>query len=111
MYINAQLVQICFSFRKNIINHRDVNLIFFFNSGIICFIINIYSNEKQTALKYLKDVEVNIHNILIMIGDFNIRDNDWDLTYLYHSIYNNVLMEVVNSFDLKLSTPVYQVPT
>jgi len=46
-----------------------------------------------------------------MIGDFNIRDNDWDLTYPYHSVYSNVLMEVANSFDLKLSTPVYQVPT
>ena len=46
-----------------------------------------------------------------MIGDFNIRDNDWDLTYPYHSVYSNVLMEVVNSFDLKLSTPVHQVPT
>jgi len=26
------------------------------------------------ALKYLKDIEVNIDNILVMTGDFNIRD-------------------------------------
>ena len=55
-------------------NHRDINLISFFNNSIICFIINIYSDEQQLALKYLKDIEVNLNNVLIMIGDFNIRN-------------------------------------
>ena len=27
------------------------------------------------ALKYLKDIEVNINNMLVMTGDFNIRDS------------------------------------
>ena len=27
------------------------------------------------ALKYLKDIEVNINNILVMTGNFNIRDS------------------------------------
>ena len=27
------------------------------------------------ALKYLKDTKVNIGNVLIMSGNFNIRDN------------------------------------
>ena len=38
--------------------------------------INIYLDNNQTALKYLKDTEANIHNVLIMAGNFNIRDND-----------------------------------
>ena len=42
----------------------------------MCFIINIYSDNQQTALKYLKDTEVNLNNVLIIIGNFNIRDND-----------------------------------
>ena len=36
--------------------------------------LNIYSDSSHTALKYLKNIEVNIGNILIMTGDFNIRD-------------------------------------
>ena len=36
--------------------------------------INIYSDSSQSALKYLKDIESNIHNIIIT-GDFNIRDS------------------------------------
>ena len=42
----------------------------------MCFIINVYSDNQQSILKYLKDIEVNLNNILIMTEDFNIRDND-----------------------------------
>jgi len=35
--------------------------------------INLYSGDHQLALK---DTEVNIQNMLIMAGNFNIRDSD-----------------------------------
>jgi len=54
------------TFRKDIINYRNINLVLFFNNNIIFFIINIYSDKSQTALKYFEDIEVNIDNILIM---------------------------------------------
>ena len=37
--------------------------------------INVYSDGRQSTFKYLKDTEVNIHNVLVMMGDFNIRDS------------------------------------
>ena len=37
--------------------------------------INMYSDLSQSALKYLKNTEANINNVLIMTGDFNIRDS------------------------------------
>ena len=37
--------------------------------------LNIYSDSSYMALKYLKDIEVNIDNVLIMAGNFNIRDS------------------------------------
>jgi len=66
----------CFTLRKNIFNHKDICCFFFFNNGEIFVMINIYSDDYQSALKYLKDTEVNICNVLIMAGDFNIRDSD-----------------------------------
>jgi len=36
--------------------------------------MNIYSDASYSALKYLKNTEVNINNLLIMTGNFNIRD-------------------------------------
>ena len=91
-----------FLLRKDILNHHDINLIFFFNHSIICFILNIHSDDHQNILKYLKNTEINLKNILIIIGDFNIRNNDWDPSYPYHSLYTDMLWEFADSFGLEL---------
>ena len=57
----------------------------------MCFIINVYSDNQQSTLKYLKNIEVNLNNILIITRDFNIRDNDWDFLYLYYSTHADIL--------------------
>ena len=73
--------------------------------------LNIYSDLSHTALKYLKDIEVNIDNILIMTGDFNIRDSLWDSSFPHHSSISNNLMIIADSFNLTLSTPTNPSPT
>jgi len=73
--------------------------------------ISIYSNDHQSALKYLKDTEVNLYNVLIMAGDFNIRNSNWDLSYPFYSIHSDSLLKVANSLNLKLSSLIQQVPT
>jgi len=75
-YINIKLTSLCFLMGKDIFNHCNINLISFFNRGTIYFIMNISSDDHQNTLKYLKNTEVNLNNVLIMIGNFNIRDND-----------------------------------
>ena len=62
-------------------------------------------------MKYLKDTEVNIDNILIISEDFNIRDSSWDPNFSYYSFHSNVLFEVVDSLYLELSRPTEQLPT
>ena len=74
-YVNIHLSPLCFLLRKNIINHRDINLLSFINNNLFFFILNVYSDSSHSALKYLKDTEVSIDNVLIMTGDFNIRDS------------------------------------
>jgi len=73
-YINICLSSSCFSLCRDIINHRDILLISFFTNNVCSFIMNIYSDVSHSALKYLKDTEMNINNLLIMTSDFNIRD-------------------------------------
>ena len=74
-YINIHLSSLCFLLYKDIINHRNISLISFFNNNVCYYILNIYSDSSHTALKYLKDTEVNIDNVVLMTGDFNIRDS------------------------------------
>jgi len=39
IYINVCLSKLCFSLRKDIINHRDIS---FFNNSSMCFLFNVY---------------------------------------------------------------------
>ena len=110
-YVNICLSSLRFLLCKDIINHRDISLISFFNNNICYYIMNVYSDSSHTALKYLKDTEVNIENVLLMTGDFNIRDSLWDSAFPFHSSVSNDLIIIADSFNLSLSTPNNPCPT
>ena len=110
-YINICISSLCFLLCNDIFNHQDINLISFSNNGIYHYILNVYSDSSHSALKYLKDTEVNINNVLIMTGDFNIHDNLWDPSFQFHSSISNDLIMIADSFDLALSSPTNSGPT
>jgi len=110
-YINIRLSSFHFSFCKDIIDHRDILLTLFFNNSELFWLMNIYSNSSHSTLKYLKDTEVNLHNLLIMMGDFNIRDSLWDSSFPHHLSISDDLTILIDSLNLSLSIPTNQVPT
>jgi len=59
-YINTYFSYIYFTLRRDIFNYRDICCFSFFNNGNTFFMINVYSNDHELALKYLKNTEVNI---------------------------------------------------
>ena len=73
--------------------------------------MNVYSDSSHSALKYLKNTEVNIMNLLIMTGDFNIRDNIWNLSFPHHSAISDNLMIIADFYNWDLSIPTHWVPT
>ena len=56
-------------------------------------------------------MEINIRNLLVITGDFNIHDSLWDSSFLHHSSISDDLIIIANSFNLNLLTPINQVPT
>ena len=75
VYINIYLFPLRFSLRCDIINHPDILSMSFTNNHVQYFIMNVYLDLSHAALKYLKDIEVNINNVLVITGDFNIKDS------------------------------------
>jgi len=110
-YINIHISCLCFSLQNDIFYHRDISCISFFNQGSILFLINVYLDSSQLALKYLKDTETNIHNIIIMTSDFNIRDSLWDSNFSSHSVHSDILFNIADSFSLAISKPTENFPT
>ena len=111
IYINIRLSSFCFSLCKDIIDHRDILLVLFFNNNDIFWLMNIYSDSSHLALKYLKDTKANIQNLLIMTSDFNIRDRLWDPFFPHYLFISNDLLIIADSFNLNLLIPINQVPT
>ena len=110
-YVNIRFNSLYFLFCKDIFDHRDINILSFSNNDICYYILNIYSDSSHSALKYLKDTEVNVNNVLLMTGDFNIRDNLWDPSFPFHSSTSNDLFMIADSYDLALSSPTNPGPT
>ena len=73
--------------------------------------MNVYLDSSHSVIKYLKDMELNIRNLLIMTGDFNIRNSLWDPSYNFHSSISNDLFVIADSSNLFLSFPIDQIPT
>ena len=110
-YINIRLSSLHFLLCKDIFNHRDISLISFLNNGVCHYILNVYSDSSHSALKYLKDTEANINNVLLMTGNFNIRDSSWDLSFPFHSSISDDLIMIADSYNLTLSSPTNPCPT
>jgi len=110
-YVNIRLSSFRFLLCKDIFNHRDISLISFLNNNVCYYILNVYSDSSHLALKYLKDTEVNINNVILMTGDFNIRDILWDPSFPFHSSISDNLIMIANSFDLILSSLTNPCPT
>ena len=68
--------------------------------------MNIYSDSSHSVIKYLKNTEFNIQNLLIMTGDFNIQNSLWDLLFNHHSSISDNLLAIADSFNLSLSYPI-----
>jgi len=103
IYVNIRLPLFHFSLHQDIIDFRNILLVLFFNNDNIFWLMNIYSDSSHSALKYLKDTKVNVINLLIMTGDFNIWDSLWDPSFSHHSSISDDLLIIADSFNLNLS--------
>jgi len=53
----------------------------------------------------------NIDKTIILTGDFNIRDSDWDPNFRHHSSHTDDLTTIADSLGLELSPPSNPGPT
>jgi len=56
-----------FTLKKDIFNHRDINYLLFLNNGNIFFMINVHSDDYQSALNYHKDTEIMTLYLILQI--------------------------------------------
>ena len=110
-FIHSRLSRLRFALRRDIIDHRDIQLLSFFNRGWCQFLMNVYSDDLHTAVDFLSNTALNIPHLLYMGGDFNVRDAEWDPSVSSYPAAGQALMDLAESYSLVHSIPVLSVPT
>ena len=73
-FIHSRLSRLCFALRRDIVDHSDIQLLFFFNRGRCQFLMNVYLDDFYIAVGFLFREALNISNLVYISGDFNIRN-------------------------------------
>ena len=110
-FIYSRLSRLKFSLRRDVVDHHDILLLSFFNRGEYHFLMNVYSDDRHSAVKFMLDQIIDIPNLLYMGGDFNIRDAEWDPSVSLHPAAGQALMDLADSLGLVRSLPELPVPT
>ena len=99
-FIHSRLSRLRFALRRDIVDHRDIQLLSFFNRGRCQFLMNVYSNDLHTAVDFLSNTAPNIPHLLYMGGNFNVRDAEWDPSVSSHPAAGQALMDLADSYSL-----------
>ena len=73
--------------------------------------MNVYSDNRHSAVKFMLDQIIDIPNLLYMGGNFNIRDTEWDPSVSSHFAAGQALMDLADFLGLVRSLPELPVPT
>jgi len=73
--------------------------------------MNVYSDDRHSAVKFMLDQIIDIPNLLYMGRDFNIRDAECDPFVALHPAAGQALVNLADSLGLVHSLPELSVPT
>ena len=110
-FIHSHLSKLRFALRRDVVDHRDILLLSFFNRGECHFLMNVYLDDCHSAVKFMLDQVIDIPNLLYMGRDFNVRDAEWDPSVSSHPAVGQALMDLADSLGLVRSLPALPVPT
>jgi endonuclease/exonuclease/phosphatase family metal-dependent hydrolase len=83
-YVHKRLVKFRPSYCREVINHRDLLLLSLQVGGHEIFALNIYNDDRATAVSFLRKEGLMIPHLSIMTGDFNCHSMVWDSSYASH---------------------------
>jgi len=109
-FIHSRLSRLRFSLRRDVVDHHNILLLSFFNRGECHFLMNVYSDDRHSAVKFMLDQIIDIPNLLYMGGDFNIRDAEWDLSVSLYPVADQALVDLADSLSLVCLLPELPVP-
>ena len=110
-YVSTRLNSWRPAIRRDLVDHRDLLLLSLFLEGSITYLLNVYSDEEHTAIRFLADKQDDIPQLDYMGGDFNCHSNVWDGNVPHHRTTAISLLDSAASLGLDLALPLDPGPT
>jgi hypothetical protein len=111
IYINKRIVTLRPSFRRDLVDHRDILIFTLGLGGDTRFFANVYSDDQHTVVTALFERQLALPKLHAMCGDFNIRHISWDPEGPDVCIHADCLMVVARACGLDISSSAEEVPT
>jgi hypothetical protein len=83
-YMHKCLLKLCPALWRDILSHHDLQVIFLRCSGEDLFLLNVYNNTYNCAVKCLSEAANFLPNFHFVVGDFNCHSNVWDMHVTCH---------------------------
>jgi hypothetical protein len=110
-YVHKRLIKFRSSYCREIIDHRDLLLLSLQVGGSEIFALNIYNDDRATAVSFLRREGLVIPCLSIMTGDFNCHSIVWDPSYNSHRAAAAHLLELTQDLELDWDPPANPGPT
>ena len=111
VYFDKRLARLRPSYRRDLIDHRDV-IVFSLGLGDdVMLFANVYSDKRNTAIRLLWDQAAYWPGMRLMCGDFNVRHRSWDPTGPSSNTYADRLVEAAGMVGLARCLPEVKGPT
>ncbi|OSC97411.1 hypothetical protein PYCCODRAFT_1377114, partial [Trametes coccinea BRFM310] len=77
-YVNRELAPLRPQLCAHIVNHRDMILISLSADGEVHHYLNVYNDERSTALVWLSEHQAELPPLDLVVGDFNLHSTAWE---------------------------------
>jgi hypothetical protein len=104
-YVNHAICSIKPKLCSNIVNHRDVMIVTVRGHLGPLHLLNTYSDEHGSAIRYIEDNLEVFPDLGYMGGDFNCPSSHWDATVLCKHPMATRLMECATSLNMERVAP------
>ena len=110
-YVSTKLNPLRPSMRRDLIDHRDVLVLSLFAGGRTVNLMNVYSDDRHTAIFLLAEKAAVLPPFAYIGGDFNCHSKEWDPEVPHHRTVPILLLETAAKLGTERTSPINPGPT
>ncbi|KAI0371196.1 hypothetical protein BV20DRAFT_910803, partial [Pilatotrama ljubarskyi] len=77
-YVNCELLHLRLQLCSHIVEHRDMILILITVDRTVHYLLNVYNDDRGTALSWLEEHQDGLPPLDLVVGDFNLHSTVWE---------------------------------